>query len=613
MGSAPTGMAHCAAVGEASCETTADGVTLGRIAAETVAIWLVGAAGVAAQLWGHGPDGRSGAALVGMAGAIAAVVLTMAPLQIVGRLLAVGAVALAAEWLTVPLVGRAPAIAVVAGVCVATFAISSRQRCRSSIAIALLAVWALAWSIGAIAIAVGAIAAAGAVLALSSRRGLRSPSTAAPTDPPADVQRADRSDAIVTAALVLGVGLVTAPIFWRLSVDREVYVRGINDVTSGITRLDAFEFWPPRITVAHPGWWVIVRLLRMATGTAVAITVVGAAASGAAAAVLYRWGRSRWDDRPQLRVPSAITLALCWLLLESPATLVPRSDDVWGRYPFAGVFPRGTGFWSLHQWGVPTIVLSMPFVFALFVMVLRAVGHDDATGSTGTPPTAATATSSRRFRLGLAALTVLTTLIQPATTLALAPAVVVVMLGTGRWRDREAVRSALWFVVPGALVCLGQVVFLSSNVSEYEQATWLWEPFWLWHHFGLDRVACWLAFLVIAAGLWVGGRRYLTDRSVLLSLTGLIISIWPMFLLRQTTVAPVPDADLSIPPVMAMILLTVSTYRFILIELQCRRAAPGTTGAGVPPWLPFVTLLFMVMLGAGVTDLLSATGVLPES
>jgi hypothetical protein len=216
----------------------------------------------------------------------------------------------------------------------------------------------------------------------------------------------------------------------------------------------------------------------------------------------------------------------------------------------------------------------------------------------------------RSGRWAIALLTVLTTSIQPATTLAVAPAAVVYLLVSGRGRERWARETVAWFAVPGAVVCLLQVWFLSSKTSEYEQAEWLWRPFWHWHHFGLDRVPMWLLLVVIPASAWAVGRRYFRDPAVALSLIALVIALPPFLLLQQTTVAKVPDADLSIPPIMAMLLLFVSSMRLVLLEYQQLFAAGGARRR-LPAWFFPVSTLFAVMLVAGVVDLLAAMTILP--
>jgi hypothetical protein len=219
------------------------------------------------------------------------------------------------------------------------------------------------------------------------------------------------------------------------------------------------------------------------------------------------------------------------------------------------------------------------------------------------------------IRPGLLVLTVFTTLLQPATTLALAPATVLLLLITRRLRDRRARAVLTSFVLPGALVSVAEAVFLASDVSPYEQATWLWRPFWVWHYFGLDRPAAWMLVLLFAICAVGGGRRYLGDRSVQLAGLAVLVGAVPFLLLEQTTVATIPDGDLGVPPMMALILLFLVSLRFIALEAQAALGARRDPASArpVPRWLLVAGAMLAVMLVAGVVDLAVSTGVLHEA
>jgi hypothetical protein len=158
-------------------------------------------------------------------------------------------------------------------------------------------------------------------------------------------------------------------------------------------------------------------------------------------------------------------------------------------------------------------------------------------------------------------------------------------------------------------------VFLASNVSPYEQATWLWRPFWVWRYFGLDRPAAWMLVVLFAICAVGGGRRYLGDRSVQLAGLAVLVGAGPFLLLEQTTMATIPDGDLGVPPMMALILLFLVSLRFIAIEAQAvlrDRREPGPRRP-TPRWLLVAGAMLAVMLVAGVVDLAVSTGLLHEA
>ncbi|MFM7068525.1 MAG: hypothetical protein ACKOYM_03600, partial [Actinomycetes bacterium] len=242
----------------------------------------------------------------------------------------------------------------------------------------------------------------------------------------------------------------------------------------------------------------------------------------------------------------------------------------------------------------------MPFAFAVFWLLLRVIGDTESDAPT-----------LRRDSWVLGALTVFLTLLLPATTLALLAGVPVYLLVTRRWRIAGR-RIAASFWVPGLLVCVGQVLFLRSDVSPYEQAKWLWKPFWHWHYFGLDRPAFWTVLLFYPLCWWAGGRRWSSDPAVKLSAFSFVLSLVPFMLIEHTTVANRPDGDLGVIVLMASTLLFLASLRFVFNEfheLWQHRDAPTFL---VPPWAPVIGVFLGVMLCAGVVDFLSAAGVIPE-
>lgn len=597
--------------------------------AGVVFVWLVSAGAVGARLWSMGPSGRTGALVVALAAVAAQVALRAVRLHLIVRLALVAVIGVVASVLAVPDVGRFPVVVMLGSLIVAdtaVFGVRSPRRELPSVALAVPFVVTNAllwWWLGRNAVAVALLTFAAASIGLvwaGVSAAVRVDDRIAPVLVRVRASLRHATSSLRDGVVALGrdwwlpehrrvllpgvvVAFASAPIFWRLVADPDVFIRGTNDLNSGIPRIEWIRFWPPRMSVAHPVYFVLVKLLAAPLGLLTTTTAIAATATGATVAVLIAVGRSWFDDERRLGWIGAWAFGLGFVVLESPAVLIPRTSDIWGRFEAAGSFARGTSYAALHQWATPTIVMSMPFVFALFWTLLAVLRHADDDG-----------VGARRTRWILAALTVFLALLQPAAVLALIPAVPLWLLVTRRW-TRRTVRVAAWsFVVPGALVCVGQVWFLRSNVSPFEQATWLWRPFWVWHYFGLDRPAFWATLTFFPLCIWQGGRRYLRDPAVRLAALGFVVAVIPFLLLEQTTVADRPDGDLGVIAMMALVLVFMASLRFAFgefSELASRRREAGPT---VP--LPVRTMVLggflAVMLCAGVIDLLGAMGVLPE-
>lgn len=590
-------------------------------------VWLVSAGAVAARLWGMGPAGRSGALVVALAAVAAELVMRADRLAVVARVGLLGVVGLVASVVAVPSVGRFPVIVMLGALVVAdlaVFGLRRRDHARPPVALAVpvVVIHALVWwwsgsNLVALVLLVIVASSIGLVWA-DVPAALRWNERAAPPVVAVRNGVVDAGSSLRDGVAALGrdwwcpehrwvllpgviVAFATAPIFWRLVADPEVLIRGTNDLNSGIPRIEWIRFWPPRMSVAHPVYFVLVKLLTPSMGLAAATTAIAATATGAAVAVLVAVGRSWFDDQRRLGWVGAWSLGLGFVLLESPAVLIPRTSDIWGRFEAAGSFARGTSYAALHQWATPTIVMSMPFVFALFWTLLAVLRQADDDGA-----------GARRTRWILAVLTVFLALLQPAVVLALIPAVPLWLVITGRWTRRTVAVAAGSFVVPGGVVCLAQVAFLRSNVSPFEQATWLWRPFWVWHYYGLDRPAFWATLLFFPLCIWQGGRRYVRDPAVRLAALGFVVAVIPFLLLEQTTVADRPDGDLGVIAMMALVLMFMASLRFALGECSELVGRRGEVGLTVPVRTMVLVGFLAVMVCAGVIDVLGAAGVLPE-
>lgn len=615
-----------------------------------VVVWAVGALGVVLRLAGQGPLGFRAGLVVAALAAVVVVVLHLPGASPAARAGAVAAIAAVGCFLTWGTVGRVPLPLALLGVVVADRAafgpLARPDRTARDPAVASLLVLAAGagawWALGSNPVAaVTVVAALGLVLAhdrtgLGPRDRRAADAVATATARIVGMGRrgagevgvgasalgsaggrvvaraaratgrvlaswgravtAPRNRPIVGASLVSA--LVTAPIFHRAITEFGVLIRGTNDIPGTIERVRWMEWWPLRMPVPHPGWTVAVKVTMPVIGEVAAVTLILAVATGASTAVLMTIARGRWDRRPPLSWPLATAFGLGYVLMESPAVLAPRSEGLWSRYLEAGTHARGQGYAPLHQWGTPTITLSMPFVFALFALLLLVMIEVEE----GSPKLA-------RHRWYLAVLTVVTTLVQPATTLAVAPAVPIYLLVSRRLTRPMAAAVGPFFVLPGALVCLGQTWFLAAAVSPWEQATWIWRPFWSLSYFGLDRPAYWASALLFAICLWAGGRRYVADPAVGLSFVAFCVGMVPFTLWEMTGVFDVPDGDLGVPALMAFILWFLSSLRFALGELQ---AAWTARSGGIPMWTVAFGALVALMVAAGIYDLASSGGFVTE-
>lgn len=638
----------------------------------TLGVAALGCGGVVAKMYGHAENGRIGAFAVGVL-AVAIAALLGAP-GLPGRQRLAGAAVLAMVWELIfgHRIGRAPIPLAVAGVFVAHRAAGRPPRGSRAaeapplrlVAIGVLAAAEWSWLHGARMEAfVGGLLAAAATLVASERIGAVAWAerracglvgagvgsirrrAAGPTRRLGEllrrggreagvaahrlwdvlvraweaairgVRRAGREGARALergvrhavapdnrAALVVGLitAIVVAKAYPRLvSTNPQVLFRGTSDIPGTIDRAEWIRFWPPRLSVPHPGWSLLLLAFMPVFGRVGAVVVILGAATGAAAAFLVGWGRSRWDDARPLRPAFAAALGLGWVFAESPAMFVPLSTSWWGRFTLSGQLARGASFAPLHLWPTPTITLSMGFAFGMIAYALLAIRRAE-TGSA----------SMRSTNLRLATITVVTTLIQPATVLAYVPALLVYLVVSRRW-TRATVRTALWFAVPAGLIVGAQVIFLATHVSPWEQATWLWRPFWSWSYFGMDRPVFWAIYVLPLLAAALGGRRFLADPWVALSLIATAIAIWPFLLLEQTTVAHVPDGDLGVPLFMCIGMLWVGALRFVLQELQARWDDRTERGVAVGPIMGATLAWLALSLCAGVLELAAVAGLTP--
>lgn len=593
------------------------------------AIWFLAVSPQVLHVMGHGDAGSVGAVWIATIGAVLVGLCVTDGLRVLDRLVAAGVVIVLGLVATMPYVGRAPWILAVVTVAVGLVAwrgpgvlaaswSSGDDRAgidpaapRSPSAILVIGLswpatvvvgpglWSFVGSGVAVLLALGSDrevpASRRADVVVGGIAGRLLGFLAPPTrraarwcvDPGT---RVARWSGLVGAA-------VSVPVFWRLIVDAESLVRGTNDFHQHVERAFALSWSPLFVSVPHPGWHLSFRLIEPVVGDRWAVVLIGAAATGALVAILVTIGRSAWDDLPALPPRLAAFYGLSYVLLANPAALLPQSGALFGRPAVAGLRARGSSFFPLHLWGSPTITMSLPVVMAMFATLLFAVRGDVA--------------RARAHRVALLVLTVCATAILPAATLALVPAVPLYLIVTRTWDPARLRILVPWFLVPGALVAVGQTLFLASEVSVYENTTWRWNPLWMVPYFGMDRPAFWLLFAVVPAGIWLCGRRYVLDPAIGLSACAFGVALVPALLLQQTNPEKLLDGDLAMPLLFAAILLVMASVRLLLIGLASAWVARSEHR--IAPAAVFAGTLIAVMACAGVLELLAAAAIIPEA
>lgn len=576
-----------------------------RLVREVVVVWGLAVLPQVLRVAGHGPAGQTAAAMFAVVGAVMAASLVVPGLDRAARVVAFVVPASLGLWMTGPLVGRVPWCTGVLAALVVAAAVTAPAPTAVAVSLVPAVVWVVT---GQLAATLVLLAVVGVLVLLSVRTGVVASSDAAVA------QAARRADRLLSgrgsavrrwwtnefggpARWAAAVGsLLALPVMVRLVEGPEVLVRGTNDYSQHVERAVAITLSPFFMSVPHPGWHVAFRLVDPFVGPDAAVVVLGMLAAGATVAVLVTVGRSAWDDLPPLGPRLAAAYGLAFLLLDNVAQLLPRGDRWWNRLDVVGLKARGSSYYPMHQWGSPTMTLSLPLVLLMVATLMFSLRRDHE--------------RARRHRVALGLLTVAASVTLPAATLALVPAVTAYVVATRRWDRRTLSVVVPWFLVPGSLVCLLQTGFLVSAVSSYEYTSFRWQPFWIVRYIGLDRPAFWLLLLVVPAAWWSAGRRYLRDPWVVVSLLSLVVSLGPAVLLQQTAPYKMLDGDLAMPAWFAGVLVTVASVRWMLVALQDAWAARRSTP--LPPSAVASGLLLSLMVCSGVLDLLTAWGAVPE-
>lgn len=397
------------------------------------------------------------------------------------------------------------------------------------------------------------------------------------------------------AALFATFVAVGAPVWWALASNAPQFQGQINDFPHYEPYVQYLRVWPPSSGSPHFLYPLLVKALSSFTSLQAGATVVMSLAFGLAAAAIHWMGRRSWDSRPPLGPVSAAVVPLAFLVMESPALLVPAGRTEW--FARAAIDPIGTGggVFLIHVWGSPPSVLQIALSLVLVIGLLDVL-HPERAGwwPLGT--------------WGLVGATALVAFAKPATLLVLLVAAPLYPF-VGR-RNHSEVRwraLLLGFLLPGATCVVGQSLFLTSGVSPFQQAGVKIEPFWLVGLAQLYRPVVWSGVLVVAVALAISGRRYLADPPVRLLLLALAVSFVPTFILREVSQRNPNDA-LAWTFVLTAQLLLIVTLRFLALEVRDAWRRRTTEGAPLPWWVVPLGVLSVLFTAAGVYHYLVLVG-----
>jgi hypothetical protein len=347
----------------------------------------------------------------------------------------------------------------------------------------------------------------------------------------------------VMAACGLFAAALTAPIFHRLATSEFNLVTGFNDVRSHLEFARAIEWSPPRITVPHPVFHLLVRALGEVVGEPAAVTLVLSAAVGLAVASLTWIGTLPFAGQPGLATRVAPLFSLGWLVAESPTAVLQS----------AGLLLPDDRYAPLHIWANPTEVIVLPFVFLLVVKVAEVLE------------------SSRPDRRLVVVTTLLSTgaaLAKPALTVALIPATILIV-GFATFRrsiSGAAARALLLAVVaPSAAILVWQTWFLENGgvpqgASEFELL-----PLQTLRSLRLDdeRLWFWSLLVLVVVAVWIGGRRFIGDPVMRVTLTSLAMALAIMAIVHEGGVRA-SDGNLAKPAMFAWMLLATWSLRVVV-------------------------------------------------
>lgn len=521
--------------------------------------WFLGWFGVGGSLLDRGvatvypPLARRGLLVIGVVSAAWVVVATVARGR---RRVIVGALvvsAVGATWGTASNVGRAPSIAALSGVAVATAALLgpwwTADQARSRCSVAWLAIpplvvaqfmWLREWgqdssSLPGLVFTMTSLGLALGLVELHRRIPESTERVVAPVGRTKRLFAASarqawgrlrrhleqgrqlRGDQHGLGSWLLGlvVSALWLPASWNLSSRGDRFtVLGINDYPLHISVTSDLSLFPLRIESPHLLLHAVGRAVLPLVGRQWAPMVAVHLGLVVAVVAVTRVFTMSTDEFPPLPLGVASPLAALWFFIETPLLVALAT----------GLVPDTTPIATVHWWGNPTWMVALPFA----VLALPAI--ERAFQAVGTEQTEL----SRRAGIAGAVLAV-GALAKPGLAVCLIPVMIPYCVVVEGLRGRDLLRLAGPVCGPSLLVLCWQMWFLATSDASRFSSGWTFdpivEPVFGWGRFGLAVVAP----LVPAVLVTVATRgRWLRDRPVRLMIWSLGAALVLMFTVSET-------------------------------------------------------------------------------
>ena len=313
----------------------------------------------------------------------------------------------------------------------------------------------------------------------------------------------------------LGVGLLWAPLTWRLTQQGDaINALGINDYPLHLEVARNFRWMPLVIEGPHLLFHLVTATFAPLVGADLApVATIVAATTGAYLALLHLLRRRATDGIALTEGPSR-GLAALYFFLETPALALIG----------LGVVSQSSPFVTVHWWGNPTWLVSVPFALLALPLLEDAIALAERR-----------APLPGRLRWALLATIALGALAKPGLAIALMPALPIYVLAIRR--SPAALRAvAPWALGPAVAVVAWQSWFLRASEDSRFSTSWainpIVEPVVGWER--MRSPVFWLPVLVIALAAWASQGRYWQEPSVALTAVCAGVGLAMMLILEET-------------------------------------------------------------------------------
>lgn len=396
------------------------------------------------------------------------------------------------------------------------------------------------------------------------------------------------------AAIGVLIGSAWAATYWRLvNGDASVTVLGINDYPLHLESARDLSLVPFHLNVPEFLFHLAAKAGEVTVGMRAGpvVALVAFTATAYVGVVLVFLERSRTDDRV-LTWTQAKALGAAYFFMETPVLILLALHAV----------PQTTPFATVHWWGNPTFLASLPFTFLALPLIERAIdaSEDPDPG----------AWSASGARVGMATVLVLGSAAKPSFTLMLLPALPVYLLAVRKVHRRTFFRMCAWALVPTALVVAWQAWFLGTGQSGEFRSGWVFdpivEPLYGWRNMG---PVFWFPLALLVLAVWTSKGRLVRERSVQLVLLALAVAL-PLMLTVRETGNKSGEGNMAVPAqacVAALLVLAIRTIAWDVLGAWERRR---TTGAGMPVSSWVAGFVVGALLLGGALSLLDGSGLI---